>query len=93
MNMKLDEKINISRRDVGLVMVIIALIILMAFMSGYMTRGSLDEEVLLNLLAWWKVQRDCSECDEPTCAAASLYLSQYNLSEIPIQKFYQGERN
>lgn len=87
---KLDEKVKISRRDVGLVLVIMALIVVMAFMSGYMTKDGHGNEVLLNVLAWWRVQRDCSECDEPTCAAASLYLNQYNLSAIPVRD-YQGE--
>lgn len=89
-NEKLDEKISISRRDVILVLVIFGLILVLTFMTAWTTRGSLDEEVLLNVLAWWKVQRDCSECDEPTCTAASYYLGQYNLSGMPIHD-YQGE--
>jgi len=82
LNEKLDQKIEISRRDVILILIIVGLLIFISFQLAYLIRGNEDENVLLNTLAWWKVQRDCSQCDEWTCTVSSYKLSPYNLSGL-----------
>jgi hypothetical protein len=79
-NRLMDSKVQISRRDAALVGIIIVMFLCSTFTMGYIIRGFEDEKILINVLAWWKLQRDCSQCGEWECMGTVSKLSAYNLS-------------
>lgn len=83
---KLEQKINISLdvRHIILIMLIIGVLLFLSVLLGDNIRGREDEQFLINVLAYWKLDHDCSKCDMYTCMASQSYLQPFNLSQKQI---------
>jgi hypothetical protein len=74
---------SINKRVFFVILFLILMFLSSVFTMGYLVRGYEDMQNVINLLGWWKTQRDCFQCDSWTLQSITQALSPYNLSIVP----------
>jgi len=72
--------IKISIREIALLILILSVIAYSSFLTGFIVKGIQAQADMINVLGWWKMNKDCSKCDQIKYDTANCALSKYNMS-------------